>query len=200
MRMLFFLICTFFGLHSDYNSIEKFDENSYVFENKTLDTNASIVRQLPKELYTQAVKNLPIVCVDVFVLNMSKKEYLLVLRENQPAKNMYWLPGGRMYKGESFFTSAQRKCFEEVGLQVSPVQVLDVYSTIFSDSAWECSTQTINIAVLVLCDADNSKLTIDKLHSEFKWVSLYARHENDYINQIRCKVLEGINAEYKKDI
>ncbi|MCY0095776.1 NUDIX hydrolase [Hoeflea ulvae] len=45
--------------------------------------------------------------------------YLLVLRANPPAQNMYAFPGGRVDPGEALETAALRELEEETGLKAS---------------------------------------------------------------------------------
>ena len=56
-------------------------------------------------------------------------ECLLVQRATEPVKGVWWLPGGRIYKGETFFDAAIRKTKEETGLRGKPIQILGVYNT-----------------------------------------------------------------------
>jgi len=58
-----------------------------------------------------------------------KLECLLVERGSEPVKGVWWLPGGRIYKGETFFDAAIRKVKEETGLIGKPIQVLGFYNT-----------------------------------------------------------------------
>jgi ADP-ribose pyrophosphatase YjhB (NUDIX family) len=55
-------------------------------------------------------------CLLVQTTNTGKKECLLVLRSSEPVKGVWWLPGGQLLKGESFFAAAKRKAQQETGL------------------------------------------------------------------------------------
>lgn len=83
----------------------------------------------------------------------NRKECLLVERATEPVKGVWWLPGGRLFKGETFFDGAIRKAKEETGLDnVKPIQVLGFYNTFFPTSAWdtdECKgTQTVQVSLI----------------------------------------------------
>src|SRR5687768_7195207 len=54
---------------------------------------------IPEGLYTEIVKRLPIVCVDVIV--RSQGRVMLVRRKNEPLSGEWWVPGGRVKHGES---------------------------------------------------------------------------------------------------
>jgi len=106
---------------------------------------------LPADLYSQMVLDCVVCCVDCLVVRfnplMKRKECLLVERASEPAKGIWWLPGGRLFKGETFFDGAVRKAREETGLvDVEPVQILGFYNTFFPTSAWDtgkCSSKHI---------------------------------------------------------
>lgn len=127
-----------------------------------------------KRIYADAVQNLPIPCVDVFLFNPSSKSYLLVLRKDPPAKNFWWPPGGRVYKGETLAECAKRKCREELGLKptdVTAIKNLGVVETFFPDSAWNTQTHTINTLYLVRLNSEVVP-NIDKTCQNYKWASI----------------------------
>jgi len=118
---------------------------------------------LPKELYTCAVENLVIACVDVIAQRKSDKKILLFYRRDAPAKNIWWFPGGRMFRGEAFDVTARRKVRDETGGKYSatPKGLVSVWNTFFPDSAWDSDrqpgkegTQTINAVVVCECDCE----------------------------------------------
>ncbi len=88
---------------------------------------------LPAEIYCQMVQNSIICCIDCLIVRKNtisnKTECLLVQRATEPVKGVWWLPGGRIYKGETFFDAAIRKTKEETGLRGKPIQILGVYNT-----------------------------------------------------------------------
>jgi len=114
-------------------------------------------RHLPSEVYSQAVANLPIVCIDIICQRASDGKILLLLRRDKPVANVWWFPGGRMYRGETFFTAARRKTAEETGSdpsRITPMKALQIWNTFFADSCWDSGrepgyegTQTVNVVV-----------------------------------------------------
>jgi colanic acid biosynthesis protein WcaH len=118
-------------------------------------------RRLDASLYEQACSLLPIFCVDVVLKRKSDGKILLFLRKDEPAAKIWWLPGGRMFKGETFFDCAKRKVVEETGTAatVSTVGVLGVWNTFFPHSCWDENrvedkrgTHTVNVAVMAIID------------------------------------------------
>ncbi len=148
-----------------------------------------VTQLLDKDFYKQVVAQLPILCIDTFLVNPKSKKYLLVKRCNNPAKGTYWLPGGRMIKGESFFEGAQRKCSEEIGISIEAKQVLGIYNVLFPDSEWGTPTHTPGIGVLATCSSEES-VSLNELHEDHKWVSLSEPNTIDYIDKMRKKALK----------
>jgi len=60
---------------------------------------------------------MPLLCVDGVIRNPSG-QILLVKRRNEPLKNSWWVPGGRVLKGESVDRAFRRKMLEELGIRV----------------------------------------------------------------------------------
>ena len=83
---------------------------------------------LPSEVYGELVRKCVVCCVDIVVVRRDKetgkKECVLVERASEPAKGVWWWPGGRLLKGETFFDAAKRKTQQETGLKnITPIQV-----------------------------------------------------------------------------
>jgi len=149
---------------------------------------------LPKEVYGSLVRDSVVCCVDILLVRRGKggkKEALLVERSTEPAKGLWWLPGGRLLKGETFFVAAVRKAKEETGLtQVKPIQVLGVWNTFFPYSHWDTETskgtQTVNAMVLVELISDSKELRLDATSENSKWIGLDPKDnelEDKYVRQ-----------------
>lgn len=116
-------------------------------------------RLLPKQLYSDVVSMLPTVCVDVICQRQTDKKILLFLRKDKPAAGVWWWPGGRMFKGETFFNTAARKLRDETGsssMEIISQEIISVWNTFFPDSSWDDGRlpgregcQTVNIAVFI---------------------------------------------------
>lgn len=152
------------------------DNQQYIDKNK---------QYLPAELYGQLVRNTVVVCVDCLIVkynvHTNRHECLLVERADEPAKNLWWLPGGRLYKGETFFDGALRKVKEETGLKnddnmIKPIQVLGFYNTFFPTSSWdtdkEKGTQTVQPIVLVKLENNNTEILLDRTSERYRWIGL----------------------------
>jgi colanic acid biosynthesis protein WcaH len=70
---------------------------------------------VPGELYRRILAAVPIVCVDLMVIDVEGR-LLLLKRRDEPAKGQWWFPGGRVHLGETRAEAASRKLSEECGL------------------------------------------------------------------------------------
>lgn len=137
---------------------------------------------LPSEFYGSMVRDCIVCCCDIVLVRynhrLRRKECLLVQRSSEPAKGLWWWPGGRILKGETFFATATRKAMQETGISnVKPIQVLGVWNTFFPTSHWDTEetkgTQTVNPVVLVEITGDGgSEVKLDNTSEQYKWISL----------------------------
>jgi len=147
---------------------------------KELTTITESRKFLPSDIYRKLVLDCVICCVDCLIVRrteLGKKECLLVERSSEPAKGLWWLPGGRLLKGETFFAAARRKAQQETGLtDVTPIQVLGVWNTFFPTSHWdtdtEKGTQTVNPIVLVELNKAGANVVLDETSEESRWIGL----------------------------
>ena len=168
------------SLYYDYSSLQAADGGGFpesitkaLVKQETIDRMTTIhdeYRMLPGSLYKAAVENLIVVCVDVLAKTTDNK-LILFLRRDKPADKIWWWPGGRMFRGETFFDTAIRKINDETGgaaakSSVKPLGIVNVWNTFFPDSAWDGErlfmkrgTQTVNVTVVVSIDASSSDVS-----------------------------------------
>ena len=134
-------------------------------------------KMLPEEIYGEIVRRVPVVCVDV-VIQRSTGEVLLVRRGMEPVKGYWWWPGGRMLKGETFFSAAKRKAQQETGLECTPQKLLGTYNTVFPTSSWDTlttqGTQTVNAVVLVSAPPETRDVALDATSDNHRWIAASA--------------------------
>jgi len=136
---------------------------------------------LPQEAYGQIVRDTVVCCVDILLVRYnpvaSRKECLLVERSSEPVKGLWWWPGGRLLRGETFFAAAIRKAQQETGLTaVKPIQVLGIWNTFFPTSHWDNAesqgTQTVNPVVLVEMTEAGADVKLDATSENYRWIGL----------------------------
>ena len=64
------------------------------------------MKLIEEEEYLKIIKSMPIFCLD-FLISFEKK-YLLIKRNEEPLKNLYWIIGGRLMFKETIKDAAIR--------------------------------------------------------------------------------------------
>ena len=124
---------------------------------------------IAQKKYNKILKRIPIICVDLLIINDGK--CLLLKRDNEPAKGQYWFPGGRINKLESIKDAALRKAKEETNLDCEFIKMVTLEETIFlKNENMNTDVHTVNICCQ-LVTATIVPLQIDKYHKDYKWVN-----------------------------
>ena len=71
----------------------------------------------------------PQIAVGAVVFN-SAGEVLLVKRKNEPSKNMWTIPGGRIQAGETLSQAVEREIFEETALKIKVGEIVYTFELI----------------------------------------------------------------------
>lgn len=122
---------------------------------------------IERTLYHDFLRNMPLICCDLLI--WSKGKYLLMRRNNEPAKGSLWFPGGRMRKGETPEETCIRVASEEAGLNDCVVRkFLGVYNTIFPSGPEKIPVHSVNLTYFVHSHSDI--VTLDSQHSEYMWI------------------------------
>ncbi|AHB41436.1 GDP-mannose mannosyl hydrolase [candidate division SR1 bacterium RAAC1_SR1_1] len=149
---------------------------------------------IPDNIYKQIIENVIIVTVDLILIN-KKKQILLGLRNNSPLKGIYYVPGGRMFKYESVFDAAERKSLQEFGFSINSKKMiyLGVYDDIYKEESFyeEGGSHYLSRTyVYFLDDQEESKITTDSQHSEFKFFDIY---DPDLHFMVKDRIKEILN-------
>ena len=136
---------------------------------------------IPEDLYRKILNVVSVPCVDLII--RADNRFLLGKRLNEPAKGQWFVPGGRVNKGERLQDVAIRKAKEEVGLEISPEQIkmLSTGETIFEDS----DRHTVNVAFTIDLSSPMEIVDFDnKQHSEFRWFSEIDENWHPYMKEM----------------
>jgi len=74
--------------------------------------------KLEKEEYANIIRYTSLVAIDLIVKN-TEGHILLGRRNNEPAKDFWFVPGGRIYKDEAIANALQRIVLSELGQKIS---------------------------------------------------------------------------------
>lgn len=122
---------------------------------------------IPDDEYRNFQYLMPICCVDVVV--RQGDFFLLIRRLCEPALGQWWLPGGRVRKGEFTQPAAERIVQDEVGLECDFDASLGVYETQFTTGPYGIPVHTINVCYRFRA-RPGQLVRLDANHSEFRWV------------------------------
>lgn len=75
----------------------------------------------------------PIIGVGAVIIH--ENQVLLVQRGQEPLKGEWSLPGGALEVGETLEHGIRREVLEETGLEVEPLQIVEVFDRIVRDDA-----------------------------------------------------------------
>ena len=108
----------------------------------------------------------PIVGVGAVVVEGDRA--LVVRRANEPLKGEWSVPGGMLELGEKLREGVVREVQEETGLKVEPIEVLDVFDSIFTDP--DGRTRYHYVLVDYLCRVVSGSAVAATDVSEVRWV------------------------------
>ncbi len=143
---------------------------------------------IPDDLYKEIIANVPIACIDIAIKFEGK--ILLVKRRDAPAKGEWWVPGGRVLKGEMIKEAAYRKAKEEVGIDCHVGSIIHTAETIFSDGPFGESIHSINSCFLLIPKDTHFSIKLDNHHGCFKWIDRIPLEINFYVE--KCLILAGL--------
>ena len=140
---------------------------------------------LNDEKFAKLVAISPLISIDICILKDS--DLLLGKRKNSPAKNFYFVPGGRIRKNEKIDYAIDRLLAEELGLilKSNEKKFLGIFEHFYEENFLENSnfgTHYIVLAFLIKHE-DVQKITevvnfIDQ-HSEYIWYNLNNKNNKD---------------------
>jgi colanic acid biosynthesis protein WcaH len=143
---------------------------------------------IPEPLYRQMLEHLPIACVDVAIV--AQGSILLLKRTTPPAENQWWLPGGRVHKGETLQAAAVRKTQQEVGIDCQISGIIYTGETIFEAGSNGFPLHTINICFLAHPLDSEICPQLDQHHQTYQWVKSIPDLVHPYITA--CLLAAGL--------
>lgn len=112
----------------------------------------------------------PLVSVDLVVRN-DKEEVLLGYRTNRPAKDCWFVPGGRINKNERLQNALKRISLAELGLALEKGDLIGAFDHIYDDNFRGVEgVGTHYVVVAVACRLPRgASIAADAQHSEMRW-------------------------------
>jgi colanic acid biosynthesis protein WcaH len=128
---------------------------------------------LSDEDFARLVRSAPLVSIDLIIRNREGK-VLVALRNDEPAKNYLFVPGGVILKGEPIEAAFERIVVREIGCRVAydAARFRGVYqhfyraSRLGSESGTHYVVLTHDVAL-----SEDMAIKLDRTHSTYRWLS-----------------------------
>ena len=127
---------------------------------------------LNEDKFKTIIQNTPLISIDL-IINNDLNQVLLGQRVNEPARNYWFVPGGRVFKDETLENAFKRLTLNEIGIEIpqDKAKFLGVYEHFYDNNFFntEFSTHYVVLAY---------KLKIDKLpkvnsqHHQYMWFNI----------------------------
>jgi colanic acid biosynthesis protein WcaH len=130
---------------------------------------------LDSETFASVVACAPLVAIDLIIDN-GAGQILLGLRRNAPARDYWFVPGGRVYKNEPLHAAMRRISYAETGreMQLEDAEFHGVYEHFYDDNFADdpkFGTHYVVLAYRVRLPGDLCALPPAQ-HSAHRWISI----------------------------
>jgi len=136
------------------------------------------------ETFNAVIKSAPLVSIDLCLV--FEGEILLGKRNNEPLRDQWFTPGGRIQKNESWQAALRRIALSELGLcveDVSTFELMGIWDHFYKNSYLdqEMSTHYVNLPHFTRLEL-KPKLLMDEQHRELAWFNLGSVASDELFN------------------
>ncbi|MFH1770932.1 MAG: NUDIX domain-containing protein [archaeon] len=140
---------------------------------------------IPEKDYKKILETMPLCCTDVIIHQNGK--VLLVKRKEEPAKNEWWVPGGRLHKNIKLEDGIKSKAVEEVGFEIKVEKILGVYEFFFDKGIYpdlKTGTHGVSVCFLAKPKDDNPQIKIDNTSENYRWFDKIEKNFHPYLKKM----------------
>lgn len=139
---------------------------------------------LSQEAFCAIINNAPLISIDLIVKN-PQGQVLLGKRNNPPAKNFWFVVGGRIRKNETFHQAFSRLTMQELGQSFSLDQAnfITHYQHFYNDSIFGDNISTHYVVLAYELVVDNLKDLPIEQHSRYQWFDIDELLKNNEVHQ-----------------
>jgi colanic acid biosynthesis protein WcaH len=141
-------------------------------------------QRLDEQVFKTVVASTPLVSIDLIVQH-SNGQVLLGRRTNRPAKGYWFVPGGRIYKDETFDQAFRRLTKIELGQEYSmeTSQFLGPYQHLYTDnfSGSDFSTHYVVLGYKLELNLEILSLPAEQ-HNQYQWWNVSELLESDQVH------------------
>ncbi|CAN8139464.1 GDP-mannose mannosyl hydrolase [uncultured Thiomicrorhabdus sp.] len=150
--------------------------------------------------FKQLIKNAPLFAIDLVIVN-EQEQILVGRRKNAPAKDFWFVPGGRVYKNESQEEAFERISKAELGcvIQRHRAQLLGLFDHFYDDSFFssDISTHYINATHAFRLTSEKLSLPLEQ-HNDYRWLSIQELTEDSQVHPFSKIFLPNLKAWLKQ--
>lgn len=139
----------------------------------SLSTEKGLVSQLPPARFRSVLDATPLVSIDLVVVRSGM--VLLGKRLNRPAQGFWFVPGGRVFKGERLQNAFRRLTLNELGVELlyESGRSLGIYEHFYNDSIFGEYPSTHYLAIGSLVHLEKPLVNLPKeQHESYRWWSI----------------------------
>ena len=128
---------------------------------------------LDANTFKTVIENTPLVSIDLCLI--CNGQILLGKRSNEPLKGIWFTPGGRIHKNETWQDALLRIIKAELGCDtaVESFSLMGVWDHFYNNSALDQNTSTHYVNLPHYAEFKSKpQITLDDQHGEFKWFDL----------------------------
>lgn len=153
------------------------------------------IAKLDPETFSRIVRHTPLISIDLITLSEDGL-VLLGLRKNQPAKDLYFVPGGRILKNETIRDAFQRISADELGIHVpfSQEGFFGIYEHVYPDEnfAGEEGYGTHYIVMAFNIRVKKASLAPPaEQHTSYRWFTVDHLLEDDAVHPYTKNYFNG---------
>jgi len=134
---------------------------------------------IDERIYDELKKMIPIASIDILV--KYQNNILLLKRNNKPAKNIWFTPGGRVFINEDLDIAAKRILFAETGIKSCKFELCGVMNHIWPEIHNICIIYKIELNDN---EYTNLKIILDNQHSDWRWFKEDSTDIHKYIKKM----------------
>ncbi len=158
---------------------------------------APVTSRLSEAVFATVVAHAPLIAIDLLVTD-SERRLLLGWRRHPPARNAWFVPGGRIRKQETLAAAFERLTQEELGrrLAIDDSLFVGVYQHFYDDDFRGERTQGTHYIVLahcLRCEPDSLRLP-DAQHTSYRWASAQELRSDPRVHRYTRDYLQPLSA------
>ncbi len=136
------------------------------------------------EEFTNLIETAPLVAIDLII--RGEGGYLLGMRNNQPAKGNWFVPGGRIFKNETISHAIKRISIKEIGVEINikDVGFYGVFEHFYDNSfvSSKVSTHYVVLAYSLSLELDEEMLPLSQ-HNKYRYFDKEGMSNNNDIHK-----------------